>query len=183
MSLAAEPRREGLARRALLLTVASFTANLLAYLMSLALSRALGPAEYGGMAAILALAVIGTIPSQSEQFLAARATALLGGERTGTRRAWVVGLGVALLCSALSVPVGTVLDLPSGADLALLGLVLMPLTVAGAHLGALLGTGRSAAFGMLLVALSGGRLLAAVLTIAAGRSAPNSSPWRRRPPG
>ncbi len=168
MSLSAQPRREGLGRRAAFLTVASFSANLLAYLMSLALSRALGPAEYGGMAAILALAVIGTIPSQSEQFLAARGTATLGGQRTGTRRAWLVGLAAAGVCAVLSVPLGAALHLPSSADLAILGLVLLPLTVAGAHLGALLGTGRSAAFGLLLVALSGGRFLAALLTIAWG---------------
>jgi O-antigen/teichoic acid export membrane protein len=136
--------------------------------MSLVLSRALGPSGYGAMAALLALAVVGAIPAQAEQFVAARQVAQDRDVRPGTARAWRLGVLLALACVVLSVPAANWLSLPSRADLALLGLVLLPLTVLGVHQGALLGAQRTIAYGAVLLSLTGGRLLAAGAALASG---------------
>lgn len=162
------PVRTGLARGGLILLSASVAANALAYVMSLVLSRALGPAGYGAMAALLALAVVGAIPAQAEQFVAARQVAQDRDDRPGTARAWKLGLLLAVVCALLSAPAAGWLSLPSDADVGLLGLVLLPLTVLGVHQGALLGAERSVAYGAVLLSLTGGRLVAAVIVLAAG---------------
>lgn len=169
MSTAAPGSRRW-ARGAAVITVATFLANGLAYVMSVVLSRTLGPSDYGAMAALLSLAVIGSIPQQGEQFLAARTTAPDPDARVSTARAWTAGSAL-LLVSCLAAPWATsALSLPSLWDLPLLGSMLLPLTVLGCYLGILLGSGRNLAFGALLAGVSAGRLLAALVGVVGGGS-------------
>ena len=65
----------GLARSGAVLAGATLAANVLGYVLVLALSRLLPPADYGAVGALLNLAVIGLVPALAVQLVAARRTA------------------------------------------------------------------------------------------------------------
>lgn len=157
--------RVGLRWRSLgLLTIATTIANALSLALSLILSRGFSSAAYGGLAAVLAISVVGSIPAQGEQFLTAR-TWIHDSGRATSRRAWMVGAALAIGLAALSVPIAHWLTV-SWKDIALLGMNLAPLTVTGMYLGVLLGAGRKVQFSILLVLIAAARVVAAIATLA-----------------
>lgn len=158
-----------------ILTVATALANGLSLALSLILSRGLTPAEYGGIAALLAVSVVGSVPAQAEQFLAARHQA---GDHTrhSVARAWLVAALLVVGFTTLVGPLAHWLDV-SRLDVVLLGLNLAPLTVLGVYLGVLLGAGKQAAFGWLLVIIAGGRVIAALLAFQGGGGITSFLSW------
>lgn len=158
-----------------ILTVATALANGLSLALSLILSRGLTPAEYGGIAALLAVSVVGSVPAQAEQFLAARHQAA-DHTRHSVARAWLVAALLVVGLTALAGPLANWLDV-GRLDVVLLGLNLAPLTVLGVYLGVLLGAGKQGAFGGLLIVIAGGRVIAAILAFVGGGGITSFLSW------
>ena len=68
-------RRLALLRSALVLAAATVIANAFGYALLLVAGRALGPEQYGALAALLNLSLIGAVPALAVQLVAARALA------------------------------------------------------------------------------------------------------------
>lgn len=149
------------------LAVATVVSGLLTYAFNVILSRALGPQLYGSVGALLAVAVIATVPATALQLELARLVA----SGTITTRAGLLRLTTAvsagtMIVALLLVPVlNRVLRLESMADALMLALMLFPQTFTGGILGMLLGHHRMSAFAMVLIAMGASRFLAAVATL------------------
>jgi O-antigen/teichoic acid export membrane protein len=70
-----------LARAGMFVAPASILANLLGYAFNLTASRGLGPADYGAVAALLGLLMVGLVPALALQTVVARHTALYAARR------------------------------------------------------------------------------------------------------
>src|SRR5919106_304317 len=68
--------RASLPRAFLVVAPAMAAANALNYAFNLAMSRLLGPADYGALGALLAVVLVGTVPGVALQAVVARHTAL-----------------------------------------------------------------------------------------------------------
>jgi O-antigen/teichoic acid export membrane protein len=113
------------------------------------LSRALGPADFGALGALLGVAVVATVPATALQTQVARFAAVgyhAAGARQSHRLSWWVGLGQGLLLAVLALPLTAALRLDTGLGVLLLGAGLLPTSVIAARQGALLGRGE---FGLL----------------------------------
>jgi O-antigen/teichoic acid export membrane protein len=138
---------------ALLITGALLGANAASYVLTIAAARALAPAVFGELSALLALVVIGVVPAMSLQTVAAlRVTGL------GPRPLFGLGLSVSAGMTVLTlalVPLLTwLLHLDGPWPVVWLALSLAPLTVLGLLHGLLQGTRRFGALA-LLVSLEG----------------------------
>ncbi len=135
-------RAAGLAAPGALLAVAAFGANVLGYGLVVVLGRALVPADYGAVAALLNLTVIGAVPGLALQLVAARVVARDGaaaGVRAMVRPALVTGglLAAAGVAAAPVLEVALRLDGPLPA--VAVGAALLPTTVTFAVQGVLQG--------------------------------------------
>ena len=70
------PSQASLWRVALMVAPAMAAANGLNYAFNVVMSRKLGPADYGALAALLAVVLVGTVPGVALQAVVARYTAL-----------------------------------------------------------------------------------------------------------
>jgi O-antigen/teichoic acid export membrane protein len=126
------------------LGIATTVGHALSYAFSLVLSRALGPADFGALGALLGIAVVASVPATALQTQVARLTAVdpaSGGVRQGYRLGWLIGGALALGLAALAVPLTAVLRLDSPVSVLLLGAGLIPVIALGARQGVLLGRG------------------------------------------
>ncbi len=156
----------GLAAPGAVLAVATGGANVLGYALVVALGRSLAPGDYGAVAALLNLAVIGAVPGLALQLVAARVVAsggagqvraLLGlALRTGLLLGGLVAVASPLLRGALHL---------GGVTPALaVAATLVPATVTAAAQGVLQGAERFGRMSLVHVAV-------AVLRFAAGAGA------------
>jgi O-antigen/teichoic acid export membrane protein len=137
----ARPHRFG--RAGLSLAVATVLSNLLGYAFAVVLSRALGPGDYGALAALLALGLIGSVPAIALQLLVAREVASSSSEAAAwVRTSLALGAGLLLALCVLSPVASAYLDLGSALPVIWIGVALLPTTVAGALQGLLLGRRR-----------------------------------------
>ncbi|GLZ28655.1 polysaccharide biosynthesis protein [Lentzea sp. NBRC 105346] len=138
---------------ALLITGALLGANAASYVLTIAAARALAPAVFGELSALLALVVIGVVPAMSLQTVAAlRVTTL------GPRPLFGLGLsvsaGMTVLTLLLTPLLTSLLHLNGPWPGVWLALSLAPMTVLGVCHGLLQGNRRFGALA-LLVALEG----------------------------
>ena len=92
---------------ALALGVATAVGHALSYAFSLVLSRALGPADFGALGALLGIAVVASVPATALQTQVARFSAIAdtgGMARQSYRLSWWIGLGQGLVLAALAFP-------------------------------------------------------------------------------
>lgn len=137
---------------AVTLAVATTVGHALSYAFSLVLSRALGPADFGALGALLAVGIVASVPATALQTQVARLAAVSPGGadlRRGYRLGWTIGGSVALVMTVLAIPLAALLRLDSALGVLLLSAGLIPLGALGARQGVLLGRG---AFTMLAAA-------------------------------
>jgi O-antigen/teichoic acid export membrane protein len=159
----------------LFLAIATTGASLLGYAFSVVLSRALGPDQYGALAALLALGLVGSVPAVAMQLLVAREASL--GDSEGP--AWLrlgalAGLGLLALTWLLAPVISAFLDLSSVSGVLWLGVALLPTTVAGAAQGLLLGTGRIGALAVSYLLVAGLRFIGGCVAAIAGFGVPGA---------
>src|SRR4051794_32379339 len=112
---AAEPRSRFLGSAAVV-SVAFLGVNALAYVFTVVSARALAPAAYGELAALLSVLLVGSVPAPGVQTTAA----LFLGGRPGARQvverlhatALVAGAGVCVLGALVAAPLHAALHLP-----------------------------------------------------------------------
>jgi O-antigen/teichoic acid export membrane protein len=165
-------RSSGLAG-GLTLGLASGLATALGYLFTAVLARSFTAADYGALVALLGAGLIGTIPAAGLQYVVGRRTVALGlpaGRNDGPslRLSVLAGIGLLLVGTAIAAPARSWLHLDGTQPMVALAVSLVPLTVAGAFQGALLGHRRFAALGGLYVIGALARLAAGVLAALAG---------------
>ena len=170
----ARPRQlsTGLAGGAVL-GLASALATALGYLFTVVLARSFSAGDYGALVALLGAGLIGTIPAAGFQYVVARRTVGLGlpaGRNDGPalRLAAAAGLGLLVVLAAVSPVARAYLHLHGVGPVLALAAALVPLTVAGAFQGALLGHRRFAALGAVFVVSALARLAGGVATALAG---------------
>ena len=150
------------------LGLATALGHALSYAFSLIMSRALGPADFGALGALLGLAVVATVPATALQTQVARFSAVAPSRaalREGYRLSWKIGLVVGAVVTALSLPLTALLRLDGAVSVLLLAAGLVPVSVIAARQGVLLGRG---AFGLLALTIV---LVPALRLVAAGVAA------------
>jgi len=165
-----------LARSGALLAVATLLANVLGYVLVLVLSRLLAPGDYGAVAALLNLAVIGFVPALAVQLVAARQTARETARRgspvLADGRLGMLGLAAGAVVGLLVVVTAPLLDgyLRLGGPWAAvaLGLSLIPAGGAAAAQGVVQGAERFGRLSLLLVVAGATRCLGGAGAAAAG---------------
>ena len=166
-------RARGLAAGGVVLGLTSTLATALGYAFTVVLARSFGAADYGALVALLGAGLIGTIPAAGFQYVVARRTVALRlapGHNDGPalRVAAVTGVGLLAVGAALA-PLGrSWLHLHGMLPVVALAAALVPLTVAGAFQGALLGHRRYGALGALYVVSALARLAGGAVTALAG---------------
>ena len=156
---------------ALALGVATAIGHALSYAFSLVLSRALGPADFGALGALLGVAIMASVPATALQTQVARFAAVAdsgAGARQSYRLSWWIGLGQGLLLAAVAVPLGEMLRLDSGLAILLLGAGLVPVSVISARQGKLLGRGEFGWLAATLVLVPALRLAGAAVAADSG---------------
>lgn len=157
------------------LTVATATggANLLAYVLSVVLSRRLGPAGFGEVAPLLAVVIVAGVPGQALQAGIARrvATSSSTGSRQLLLRSAVVGAAVTSGLLVLSPVLKALLRLDGWGALLWTAGSLLPVTVSFAAFGVLQGAERFRRLSAALVLLQVGRLLGGTVGVAVGGTA------------
>ena len=166
-------RRSGGLAGGVTLGLASGLATALGYLFTAVLARSFGAADYGALIALLGVGLIGTIPAAGLQYVVARRTVALelpAGHNDGLslRLSGLVGIGLLAVGVAVAAPASSWLHLDSAQPIIALAVSLVPLTLAGAFQGALLGHRRFVALGTAYVVTAVGRLAVGVLTALAG---------------
>jgi O-antigen/teichoic acid export membrane protein len=153
-------------RQDVFVAAASIAAGLLGYAFSLVLSRTLGPSGFGELSALLAVAILASVPGVALQAGVARGIAAAPQRDDDTRMlrqtavvAAAVG-GVLFIASPLlQVAVGV----RSWADMVLLCAIMVPTTLSFGCLGVLQGRRRFIALGALLVLVQAAKLIGGVL--------------------
>jgi O-antigen/teichoic acid export membrane protein len=141
------PAAGSAARSAFAVSIALIAANALGYAFTVFAARALAPAAYGELAALLGVLLVAVVPATGLQTAGALA---LAGDRPGSTpaRLHTAGLltaGAVAVLAVLAAPlVALLLHLPDPATAFWLAALLVPHTVLGAHLGILQGSGRFA---------------------------------------
>ena len=171
MSQVSAPRGAvgGLLRDGVVVTVANFAVNALAYLVPLLAARSLAPGEWGALATVMALLAIATVPGLGLQLAVAVARARGGSPANAGRLARLTAAatgGVVLLSTPL---LAATLHLPVLAAVLLAGLA-VPVVLASRWLGELQGAERfpRLAAGMVGLALARYAGIAVGLYVGAG---------------
>jgi O-antigen/teichoic acid export membrane protein len=161
-----------LVRSGAVLGAANVVANGCAYVLSLVLSRVLGPEAFGGLAAVLAVGLILAIPAGALQVVGARWRARSTGDPAHGLGQLVlgagVGVGLLLVAGVVAVPAAALLHLPGPVPVLWLGVTLVPMTATGALQGWLLGGERYWLLAAAYVVVAATRLLAGVAAAAWG---------------
>lgn len=165
----AAPQRS-LRRGGVFVAIASNAANVSLIGLNLGLVRLLSPGDYGAVAALLGLSLVGTVPGLALQVVLARRTATAAADPATRGVLWsvllvwstVVAVGVGALAAALS-PVGTaLLHLRAVAPMLWLAASLVPFTVVSAVQGLLQGAERFTALSVSLALVGLGKLVGGV---------------------
>ena len=170
---AATPR--SLKRAGLLLGVSTTTANVLGYAFAIVLSRSLGPADYGALAALLAAGLIGSIPGIALQLVVARSRSRDPAHAEAEAGRWirlslVAGVALMLLTWLLAPLAQSYLELAGIAPVLWLGFVMLSSTVTGAFQGRLLGAEQHERLSATYIAVAGLRFLSGCLAARLGWS-------------
>lgn len=152
------------------LGVTMAVANLLSYVFVLILSRALGPADFGGFSALSAYGIVLAVPAGALQVIVARHVAGASSDSRGLRTALMVGTALAGATILAAPLLADAFRLDTAWSAIWLGLTLVPMTLTGAFQGILLGRDRLAALSAIYVATAGGRLAAGAGGAALGLS-------------
>lgn len=145
------------------LGVTMAAANALSYVFVLILSRAFGPADFGGFSALSAYGIVLSVPAGAFQVIVARHVARKDSHTSGIRLALLIGVGLAGATIVASPLLTESFRLASTGSAMWLGLTLVPMTVTGAFQGVLLGEQRLVALSGLYVSTAVGRLTAGAL--------------------
>lgn len=148
-------------------------ANAASYVFILLLSRAFGPADFGGYSALSTYGLILSVPAGAFQVVVARHVAAADRTSDGVRTAFWAGLALAGATVAISPVLTDVFRLESNWSTVWLGLTLIPMTLTGAYQGILLGTERLGGLSTLYLVTAGGRLLVGSLGALLGLSVVN----------
>lgn len=161
----------GFARAGVILAAASLGANLFGYGFAVVLSRALGPGEYGALAALIALGLIGSIPAIALQLVVARELASTrAGAQGWVRTSLVIGGALLLSFWALAPAAEVYLELASPFAVMWIGVALLPTTAAGALQGILLGRQQYGGLAASYLLLAGLRFAGGCVAAATGSS-------------
>jgi O-antigen/teichoic acid export membrane protein len=146
--------------------VASNAANVSLIALNLGLGRLLDTSQYGAVAALLGVNLVGTVPGLALQIVLARRTATAPADLDTRGALWTVllvwsgaiALGVGLLAAALSPVLASVLHLGSVAPMLWLAASLVPFVLVSAVQGLLQGAERFAALSVSLGLVGLGKL-------------------------
>ncbi len=144
-----------------LLGLGMAAASAMSYVFVVILSRALGPADFGGFSSFNSIGLVLAIPAAAFQVLYARRVARRGPAAFDLRLPLLVGVVGCLLTIALSPLLAHVTRVDSVVPPIVVGLGLPALIVNGALMGGLLGMGRIGALSLAYVAIGVSRVLAA----------------------
>jgi O-antigen/teichoic acid export membrane protein len=169
-------RAGSLLRAGILVAPLMALGNGLNYVYNIVMARLLGPAGYGALGALLALALIASVPGLALQVVVARHTALRGDDRRAVAELWsatlagvvLAGLALGLLVAAASPLLAGYLRLGSIAPALWLAASVAPLPALAAVQGMLQGRERFALLAVVLVAAAAGKLAAGVALVALG---------------
>jgi O-antigen/teichoic acid export membrane protein len=169
-------RAGSLLRAGILVAPLMALGNGLNYVYNIVMARLLGPAGYGALGALLALALIASVPGLALQVVVARHTALRAGDRRAVAELWsatlagvvLAGLALGLLVAAASPLLAGYLRLGSLAPALWLAASVAPLPALAAVQGMLQGRERFALLAVVLVAAAAGKLAAGVALVALG---------------
>jgi O-antigen/teichoic acid export membrane protein len=158
---------------AALVSAALMGTSALAYVFTVLAARTLMPHAYGELAALLGVALVGTVPATGLQTAAALA---LGGSRGDPRpvirrlhATTLAGAVLVAVVGALGIaPVARLLHLPDPRALAWVLLLLVGHTVVGGYEGVLQGTGRYARMAVVTTAFGVTKLAGGVAGLLAG---------------
>lgn len=156
---------------AIALAVATTLGHALSYAFSLVLSRALGPAEFGALGALLGIAVVATVPASGLQAQVARVAATNPTRtaiRDGYRLGWMIGAGMALALVVVAYPLAGMLRLEGALPTLALAAGIVPISALGARQGVLLGRGAFLLLGAAAVLVPGLRLVGALIAASTG---------------
>ena len=160
-----------LLRDGVVVAAAVTVANVAAYGLTLFAARRLGPSEFGALAALLGLVVVGYVASTSVQTVTTRRVAAARSrsgavDRDGLARTALLfsaTTGVAALAAAY--PLQAFLHLPSAVPVLLVAATLVPLTWTGYLLGLAQGAERFGLLAVLFLLVAAGRLGGAILGV------------------
>lgn len=175
IAVAAAPRPE-LARAALVVAPATMAANVLGYVFTVVVSRALGPDGFGALGALLGLLLIGAVPALALQAVSARRVALAesaGADvaavvRRMLRASLLLGAGTTAVLLLGSPALAAYLHLDSLVPVAWLAASLAPLAVISAAQGVLQGSERFRALAVVFVAAALFRVAGGIAAVVAG---------------
>lgn len=151
--------------------VATVGAGVLGYGFNIVLSRALGPSGFGELSALLAVAILATVPGTAVQAGIARRLAVAPSrhsQRVMLGESILLGVAVAAIVLAAGPLLRTELGIESTASVVWLAASMIPTTVAYGCLGVLQGRRRFLALGCLLLLVQGVRLAAGVFAAVSG---------------
>lgn len=153
------------------IALATAGAGLLGYGFNVVLSRALGPSGFGELSALLAVAILATVPGTAVQAGIARRISVAPSphtERTMLGESLVLALAVGAIVLAVGPLLRAELGIESMASVVWLAVSMVPTTVAYGCLGVLQGRRRFLALGALLLLVQGVRLAAGLMAAASG---------------
>ena len=170
----AVPGEGGLLAGGAALAASSTVSNAIGALITIALARTFSGAQFGGLAALLSIALVATVPATGLQYVIARRTseaalARSAHDRTGLRYSVLLGVALAVVLAAGSSVLSAFLGVPALA-IVVVGLTIIPYMINAAQLGALLGASSYSRFAMAQFVLAATRLSAVVLACASHAS-------------
>jgi O-antigen/teichoic acid export membrane protein len=146
----------------------SLLANVLGYVFLAVLSRSLTPSDYGAAGALLGAGIISSILSVALQLVIARQVATTGAASVSGRTTLLLSVGTSSLALLLVPAAVHYLHLSSPWPAVWVSLTLLPMTLAGALLGQLLGRERFVALAVATVTMATARLVSGLVSAAAG---------------
>src|SRR6266511_2117493 len=175
-SLEPSARPASLLRAGILVAPLMALGNGLNYVYNIVMARMLGPAGYGALGALLALALIASVPGLGLQVVVARHTALRAREPRAVAELWsatlasvaLAGRALGLLVAAASPLLNAYLRLGSPAPALWLAASVAPLPALAAVQGLLQGLERFAALAVVLLLAAAGKLAAGIALVALG---------------
>lgn len=166
--------RPGLRRAALVIAPASMAANVLGYVLTVVVSRALGPDGFGALGALLGLLLIGAVPALALQAVAARRVAVASAQqrpdvvRGVLRFSLLLGLGTTVVFLLAAPVVTAYLHLDGLAPAAWLAASLAPVAVISGGQGVLQGAERFPPLAVVFVVAAALRVAGGVVAVLLG---------------